>query len=170
MRTIAAVLALVLAWSSAPAAAAWPPARSPAIPEADGYVEIPGAAVAPDKSRTYRAVFDATQAAAKPTELVPALNMAGSELNALAAAGVPLAKAKFAVVFHGTFAERIGRFFSPTPAFAALFTSTGTGGSKSKLSPFGLKADDSQYCRRVDDYLHSQILAYPYNCTSGIVR
>src|SRR3989442_600282 len=32
---------------------------------------------------------------------IPAGNMAGSELNALAAANVPLANAKFAVVFHG---------------------------------------------------------------------
>jgi hypothetical protein len=37
-----------------------------------------------------------------------------------------------------SFAERIGRFFAPTPAFATLATSTGTSGSKSKLSPFGL--------------------------------
>ncbi len=35
-------------------------------------------------------------------------------------------------------AERIGRFFGPSAAFAAVATSTGTGGSKSKLSPFGL--------------------------------
>src|SRR2546423_13661249 len=49
----------------------------------------------------YRAVFDATRAAEKPTDLLPALSMAGSELNALAATDVPLANTKFAVVFHG---------------------------------------------------------------------
>jgi hypothetical protein len=36
------------------------------------------------------------------------------------------------------FAERLIRLLSPQPAFAALATSTGTGGGKSKLSPFGL--------------------------------
>ncbi len=39
-------------------------------------------------------------------------------------------------------AERIGRFFGPSAAFAAVATSTGTGGSKSKLSPFGLILPD----------------------------
>jgi hypothetical protein len=37
-----------------------------------------------------------------------------------------------------TFVERIWRMISPTPAFASLLTSTGTGGSKNRLSPFGL--------------------------------
>ena len=41
-----------------------------------------------------------------------------------------------------TFAERIGRFFSPTPAFAALVTSTGTGAPKRTLSSFGLISPD----------------------------
>jgi intracellular sulfur oxidation DsrE/DsrF family protein len=83
------------------AAAQWPPPKAPAVPEADGYVEIPKAALAPTKNSAYRAIFDATHPADKPTELLPALNMAGSELNALANANVPLANAKFAVVFHG---------------------------------------------------------------------
>ena len=46
-------------------------------------------------------ISTATRAANKPTELLPALNMAGSEFNALGAAGVPLQNAKFAIVFHG---------------------------------------------------------------------
>ena len=50
----------------------------------------------------YKAIFDATRPADKPDQLLPALNMAGSELNALAAAGVPLTSAKFAIVFHGS--------------------------------------------------------------------
>jgi len=37
----------------------------------------------------------------KPAELLPALNMAGSEFNALGAAGVPLQNAKLAIIFHG---------------------------------------------------------------------
>jgi len=82
-------------------AAPWPPPLAPVIPEADGYVVIPDAAVSPDKSRTYRAMFDATRAADTPTQLLPALNMVGSELNALGVAGVPGGNTKFAVVFHG---------------------------------------------------------------------
>ena len=42
------------------ASAQWPDPKAPVIPEADGYVVIPNAAVPPEKSRTYRAVFDAT--------------------------------------------------------------------------------------------------------------
>jgi intracellular sulfur oxidation DsrE/DsrF family protein len=91
--------ALLAADPSAPAP--WPAPKAPVIPSADGYVDIAHAAVPPDKSHVYRAVFDATQAAGKPTELVPALNMAGSELNALGASGVPPGNAKFVVVFHG---------------------------------------------------------------------
>jgi len=49
----------------------------------------------------YKAIFDATHAADKPAELLPALSMAGSELNAFGVAGVPLRNAKFAIVFHG---------------------------------------------------------------------
>jgi intracellular sulfur oxidation DsrE/DsrF family protein len=98
---IPALLA-VLALSCAPAARAeWPAPAAPAIPEADGYVAIPNAPFAPDGKRVFRAVWDATRAADTPTGLVPALNMAGSELNALGASGVPLTNAKFVVVFHG---------------------------------------------------------------------
>src|SRR5262245_3480370 len=79
----------------------WPAPVSPAVPEADGYVVIPNAAVPPSRSQTYKAVFDATQASGDPKQLLPALNMLGSELNALRAAGVPDANAKFVVAFHG---------------------------------------------------------------------
>jgi intracellular sulfur oxidation DsrE/DsrF family protein len=101
MRHIIAAIASVVLGIATPAIAEWPQAQSPAIPDADGYVSIPGAAVPPDKTQKYLALFDATQAAASPTQLVPALNMLGSELNALAASGVPLVNARFVVVFHG---------------------------------------------------------------------
>jgi len=55
--------------------------------------------VPPDKTRVYKAIFDATRAAHKPAELLPALSMAGSELNAFGVAGVPLQNTKFAIVF-----------------------------------------------------------------------
>lgn len=81
--------------------APWPAPVAPAIPEADGYVAIPRVAVPPDPKRIYRAVFDATRAAKDPAQLAPGINMAGSELNAFRAAGVPPGSAKFVVVFHG---------------------------------------------------------------------
>lgn len=84
-----------------PAVSQWSAPKAPAIPQADGYVDIPHAAVMPQKSHVYRAIFNATAAADEPTQLIPAVNMAGSELNALAATGVPLKNAKFVLVFHG---------------------------------------------------------------------
>ena len=81
--------------------AAWPTPQAPAIPAADGYVVIPGAAVPPQPSRTYRVIWDATRAAEQPTQILPALNMAGSELNAFEVAGVPAKNVKFVIVFHG---------------------------------------------------------------------
>jgi len=97
----AAVLLLLPGALAHGAGADWPAPSSPAIPAADGYAVIPHAAVAPSRSHVYKAIFDATQAAADPGKLVPALNMAGSELNALAATAVPMGHAHFAVVFHG---------------------------------------------------------------------
>ena len=100
---------------------------APVIPAADGYVAIPGAAVPPEPAATYRAIFDATQGAAKPSQLVPAINQVGSELNALAAAGVPLGHAKFVVVFHGAAMSGLlddahyrSRFGVPNPNLAVL--------------------------------------------------
>jgi len=106
MRKFAITFALLAATAAAGFAAGlaaqhWPAPVSPVIPEADGYVRIPGAAFPPDKRRVYRAVYDATRAAKEPTQLAPALNMAGSELNNFGAEGVPLRNVKFAVVFHG---------------------------------------------------------------------
>jgi intracellular sulfur oxidation DsrE/DsrF family protein len=92
---------LILVVTTGIVAGQWPQAKSPAVPEADGYAQIPNAALSPDKRTTYRAIFDATHAADKPSKLLPAINMAGSELNALAAVNAPLQNAKFAIVFHG---------------------------------------------------------------------
>jgi intracellular sulfur oxidation DsrE/DsrF family protein len=98
---LAAGLALATLLTVTSVSAQWPAPTAPVIPEADGYVAIPDAAVPPQKTRVYKAIFDANRAAGKPDQLVPALNMAGSELNALAAAGVALRNARFAIVFHG---------------------------------------------------------------------
>jgi|SRR5436190_8676384 len=100
-------LVVTIATASLVAAADWPTARSPAIPGSDGFVSIPDAALPPGKETKYQAIFDATRAATKPTELVPAINMAASELNALAAVGARLSNAKFVIVFHGAAVDGI---------------------------------------------------------------
>jgi intracellular sulfur oxidation DsrE/DsrF family protein len=74
---------------------------SPAIREADGFLIIPNAKMQPDKNHIYKAVYDATKAAKDSTQILPAVNMAGSELNALAVTKIPLNHAKFIIVFHG---------------------------------------------------------------------
>lgn len=102
MKLVIVILAAILL-----CAADWPPAKSPAVSRADGYVAFPDAALSPSKETKYRAVFDATRAASKPTELIPAINMAALQLNALAAVGAPLSNAKFVVVFHGDAVEGI---------------------------------------------------------------
>jgi len=79
----------------------WAAPQSPVFPEASGYVTIPGAALPPLPTRVYHVIFDATRAADRPTELVPAIDNAASELNAFSVAGVPQANAKFVLVFHG---------------------------------------------------------------------
>jgi len=95
------VLALALALgASAARAAGWPAPKAPAVPGASGYVEIPGAAVAPTHKHVYRAIFDASRAAEKPADVIPALDRAGEELNALTVAGVHARNAKLAIVFH----------------------------------------------------------------------
>ena len=104
MKTLLVLIAL-----STSVAAQWPEPKSPVIQQADGYVAIPNAALSPDKETKYRAVFDATRAASKPTNLLPAINNAASELNAIAAVGAPLSNAKFVVVFHGAGVDGILR-------------------------------------------------------------
>jgi len=54
--------------------AQWPAPKAPVVPEADGFITIPKAAVPPDRGRVYKAIFDATRAADKPAGLLPALN------------------------------------------------------------------------------------------------
>ena len=56
--------------AAAPAHADWAAPQAPAIPAADGAVLIPGVAVPPVATRTYRAVVEATQAADKPDALI----------------------------------------------------------------------------------------------------
>jgi len=97
---IASLFALLLSASVAHAYR-WADPVKPAIPGTSAYVPIPTATVRPQPARIYRAVYDATRAAEKPDQILPALDMAGSELNLFAAEHVPFTHVKFAVVFHG---------------------------------------------------------------------
>ncbi|MGI8633819.1 MAG: hypothetical protein ACR2KZ_00300 [Segetibacter sp.] len=74
---------------------------SPVIKEADAFIILKDAKMQPDKSRMYQGVYDATKAPKDSSQILPALNMAGSELNGLGVYDIPLSHAKFVVVFHG---------------------------------------------------------------------
>jgi len=74
---------------------------NPVIPEADGFFVLNGAKLQPDKNRIYKAIYDATKTPKDSSQILPALNMAGSELNALEVCGIPLTHAQFVIVFHG---------------------------------------------------------------------
>jgi hypothetical protein len=62
---------IVLIATATAAAGQWPQPKAPAVPSADGYVEIPNVALPPTKERKYQAVFDATRAADKPKQMLP---------------------------------------------------------------------------------------------------
>ncbi len=81
--------------------AQWPAPKAPVVPEADGYVVIPDAAIPPEKDHVYKAVVDASRAATQATDLIPALNATGAELNTLSVAGVPQENARVVVAFRG---------------------------------------------------------------------
>ena len=86
-----------------PAGAADPPTRLVrSVTGADPYVAVPGGRFLADSRHLYNVVFEARRGADKPGELVPAVNMAGSELNTLAAHRVPAARVRFVLVFHTT--------------------------------------------------------------------
>jgi intracellular sulfur oxidation DsrE/DsrF family protein len=87
--------------AASPAHAQMGTPNAPVIPEAYGWVTISKAALPPDRTRVYRAIYDATLLAKEPTQLVPALNMSGAMLNALAVSGISLTNARFVVIFHG---------------------------------------------------------------------
>jgi intracellular sulfur oxidation DsrE/DsrF family protein len=99
-QTIGVVIALVCFVLKSPAAD-WPAAKAPVIPQADGYVLIPDAAVRPVQEHVYKAIFEATKFPKDFHDLLPAVNNAGSELNALSVENVPGQNWKFVIVFHG---------------------------------------------------------------------
>ena len=72
------------------------------VPKADPDVAVPGSQFLASNRHDYRVVFEARRGADKPDQLVPAVNMAGSELNTLAAHGIRRSNVHFVVVFHTT--------------------------------------------------------------------
>jgi intracellular sulfur oxidation DsrE/DsrF family protein len=71
----------------------------------DPYVRVPGATFLASNDQVYRVLFEATRGAKSPNELVPAVNMAGTELNTLAAHGVKRRNVEFVLVFHAEGAD-----------------------------------------------------------------
>ena len=69
------------------------------IPEAGAYFPIPNAAVQPDKTRDFKALYDATKPA-KPEDVIPAVARAAFLVNALAATGLPPQHRKLAIIVH----------------------------------------------------------------------
>ena len=66
----------------------------------DPYVAVPGATFLADNKQVYRVLFEARRGADKPDQVVPAVNMAGTELNTFAAHGVLRRNVDFVIVFH----------------------------------------------------------------------
>ena len=96
---------LIASIAFAGAALAAPEQLRPVVPEADGWIVIPDSALQPDPKMSYRMVFDARKGGTKPGDLVPAINLAASELNTFVAAKVPRDHYKIAMVFHGSGAD-----------------------------------------------------------------
>jgi intracellular sulfur oxidation DsrE/DsrF family protein len=99
-RWLAAALFLLVLGPAHASNTKLPPPSAPVISDAYGFVAVPGAAVAPDRAHVFKAIFDGRQPAAKPGDILPAIMMAGGELNTLAASGVPRDHAQFVIVFH----------------------------------------------------------------------
>lgn len=75
--------------------------QQPVIKNAGAYVPMPHAAVQPDKTHQYKAIFEAMSAAVAAEDIIPALEDAAALVNGLAAGAVPPANRRIAVVFYG---------------------------------------------------------------------
>jgi len=71
------------------------------VPAAPVTRDVPGAKELPDKTLTYRILFDAEKGADKPGDINPTLLTAGRFVNTLNKYGVPADHQKIVVVFHG---------------------------------------------------------------------
>ncbi len=62
---------------------------------------LPKAAYQPQKTATYKIVFDVTKAGDKPGQVSPSLDQVARAVNLYASAGIPLDHLKFVAVLHG---------------------------------------------------------------------
>jgi len=92
---MAASLLLAAATLGSAQTGTWP------VPGAPVARDVPGARELPDKTLTYKILFDADKGADKPDEINPTLLTAGRFVNTLAKYGVPPDHQKIVVVFHG---------------------------------------------------------------------
>lgn len=72
----------------------------PVIPNYGPIRPLPQAAVKPDKNKIYKAVFDITAGAEKPSEPERGLLAVARIVNSFGAAGVPLKNLRFIAVLH----------------------------------------------------------------------
>lgn len=93
------VLAVVFVCSTATLASAQ--TASLPVPAAPVARDVPGAKELPDKTLTYKILFDAEKGPEKPGDINPMLLTAGRFVNTLAKFGVPTDRQKIVVVFHG---------------------------------------------------------------------
>lgn len=96
------LIAFLVGWSLTATTMAGTAGLVQPVTQADPYVAVPGASFLADNEHVYRVVFEGRHGADKPDQLAPVVNMAGTELNTLAAHGVNRANARFVVVFHTT--------------------------------------------------------------------
>ena len=101
------LFAFLFVFAVASPAQNWPEPKALAIPQADGYVVIPKAAVSPDSRTVYKSIFDGTRIAAKPENILPAINAVGGVLNDLEVGKVPKRNRQFAIVFRGAAVDGI---------------------------------------------------------------
>jgi intracellular sulfur oxidation DsrE/DsrF family protein len=78
-------------------------AQTPSLPVPAAPIarDVPGAKELPDKTLTYKILFDAEKGADKPGDINPTLLTAGRFVNTLNKFGVPADHQKIVVVFHG---------------------------------------------------------------------
>ncbi len=75
--------------------------QTPTIAGAGKIHPMPKAAYQPDRQATYKVVFSLSKAAAKPTDVSPALDHVARAVNLYVNAGVPLSHLKFVAIAAG---------------------------------------------------------------------
>ena len=99
IKTMSAIVLLVMTVGliSAAQAADW---TYPAIKYGPVH-PLPNAGVQPDKSLTYKALFDVTSGSRKPDKPIGGLEHVARAVNVFASAGVPTRNLDFVIILHG---------------------------------------------------------------------